>query len=95
MESTQKGLENGEERGALLARPKLIIDGRCFVTLPLTGNARCTERSACENPNHRGLCDSANIHYIDMHLRRQCRDVESQETQWNIRICTKVLNPHS
>ena len=79
-ESTQQGLENGEEREALLARPRLIIGGRCFVTLPLTGSAQCTERSACENPNHRGLCDSANIRYIDMHLRRQCRDVESQET---------------
>ena len=50
------------------------------MTLPLTGSAQCTELSACENSNHRGLCDSANIHYIDMHLRRQCRDVESQET---------------
>ena len=26
-ESTQQGLENGEEREALLARPRLIIDG--------------------------------------------------------------------
>ena len=41
------------------------------MSLPLTGSAQCTERSACENSNHRGLCDSANIHYIDMHLRRQ------------------------
>ena len=50
------------------------------MTLPLTGSAQCTKRSACENSNHKGLCDSANIHYKDMHLRRQCRDVESQET---------------
>ena len=49
------------------------------MTLPLTGSAQCTERPACENSSHRGQCDSANIHYIDMHLRRQCRDVESQE----------------
>ena len=37
------------------------------MTLPLTGSAQCTERSACENANHRRLCDLANIHYIDMH----------------------------
>ena len=49
------------------------------MTLPLRGSAQCTERSACENSSHRGLCDSANIHHIDMHLRRQCQDVESQE----------------
>ena len=29
-ESTQQGLENGEEREALLVRPRLVIDGRCF-----------------------------------------------------------------
>ena len=58
-ESTQQGFENGEEREALLARPRLIIDGRCFVTLPPAGSAQCTERSlACENSNHGGLRDS-------------------------------------
>ena len=57
-ESTQQGFENGEEREALLVRPRLIIDGACFVTLPPAGSAQCTERSACENSNHRGLRDS-------------------------------------
>ena len=55
-ESTQQGLENGEEREALLARPRLIIDG--VLRDSATGSAQCTERSACENSNHGGLRDS-------------------------------------
>ena len=68
-ESTQKGLENGEEREALLARPRLIIDGvlRDSATNGEPCGAQCTERSACVHSNHRGLCDSANIHYIYRH----------------------------
>ena len=38
-ESTQQGLENGEEREALLARPRLIIDG---VLLDSTANGECS-----------------------------------------------------
>ena len=62
-EPTQQELENGEEREALLPRRRLIIDVHAVPTLLPTGSA-CqfsvlkTERSACEDLNQRGLCDS-------------------------------------
>ena len=52
---------DGEEREALLVRLRLITDGVFHDRLPPTGSAQCTEQSACENPNHGGLCDLIKI----------------------------------
>ena len=53
-ESTQQGFENGEEREALLARPRLIIDG---VLRDSATSRECSVYRA-ENSNHGGLRDS-------------------------------------
>ena len=91
-ESTQQGLENGEEREALLARPRLIIDG---VLRDSTANGECSVyRAISLRIRITEACVTRKISTLYRHaLEETVPRCGVTGNLWNILICMKVLNP--